>query len=662
MHEQRSRLHRTFAELRRRHVVRVTGAYAILAWGTLQVLDIILPALQVPDWVLTLFVVLAVIGLPIVATVTWIYDITPEGVVRTDRVDDGTVEQIHWNWRWLDYAIIVLLAAILAYVLVRDGGGAPHAPGKSIAVLPFADLSTEGNHRYFCDGMSEALIDSLGRIPELTVASRTSSFAYRDLSMDARTVAGKLDVSTILEGSVRKFGNEVRIDARLVDGRNGYNLWNDSYEGTLDDIFSLQDKIAQAIVNVLEVKLLGSGKLVETATRDQGAYDLYLRGRAKLRETGTLKDLAAAVDFFEQALERDPEFALAMAGLCTARWQEYEITRDREQSERAVAACQDAAANESHTETHVSLGRLYEGTGQLDKANAALEHALEMAPENAEAFAARGLVRVAEGDLQAAEREILRAIELDPEYWRHYSDLGYVHAVMGQLDKAGEQFSRAISLQPGSPIPHYQLGAVLLLQGQNLKAADAFRASIAHGATARAYSNAASNYFYSGALEEAEEMYREAATLNPSDHRWRGNLAFTIALQGGRDHEAREYFERAAELAYKRLEVNPGDHSARSSAAIYLARLGQADAARKELRTLADQEFTDLNVKADQATAYLFLGEPDTAVKYLEQAVLDGYPPQLLKSDPNLQPLRDHPRFRALVDNDAKHPAKIDND
>lgn len=662
MAEKTGGLNSLLAEARRRHVFRVAGAYVIAAWAVLQFGDVVFPPLLVPEWVMRVLVVLAAIGLPVVVVLAWVFDITPQGVVRTEsRGEEETAEGFQWNTRWIDYAIILALLVILAVVLSQGQPG-DQPPGQSIAVLPFADLSTDGNHRYFCDGMSEALIDSLSGIPELKVASRTSSFAYRESAVDVREVAGKLGVSTILEGSVRKSGNEVRIDARLVDGRNGYNLWSESYEGTLEDIFSLQDKIARAIVNVLEVKLLESGRLVETATRDQDAYDLYLRGRAELREKGTLEDLAEAVDYFEQSLERDPVFALAMAGLCTARWWQYEITRDTAQAERAISICTEAAVYESHAETHVALGRLYEGTGRLDQAHAALERALEMEPGNADAFAARGLVRVAEGEFEAAEQDILRAIALDPEYWRHYSDLGVVYFAMGRLDQASEQFSRAISLEPGSPIPHYQLGVILAYKGESLKAADAFRKSIARGPTARAYSNAASNYFYSGALEEAEEMYREAATLNPSDYRWRGNLAHAIALQEGRSEEAGEHFEQAVELAYERLDVNPGDHSARSSAAIYLAKLGRADEAREELQTLAEEEFLDVNVRHNQATTYLFLGEHDAALEYLEKAVVGGYPLRLLKADPNLEPLWDNPDFQALVENGAEAPAAIDND
>jgi len=368
MTERAGGMGRLLAELRRRNVFRVTGAYVIGVWVVLQVADVIFPPLLIPQWVITVLVLLAVIGLPVVVVLAWIFDITPTGVIRTQSADGHPAGDFHWNTRWIDYVIIAVLLAILAFVLTQARSDESPTPGRSIAVMPFSDLSFDGKHGYFCDGMSEALIDSLGRLRELRVTSRTSSFAYRDSPMDAREMATRLNVDTILEGSVRKLGNDVRIDARLVDGQNGYNLWSQSYEGTLDDIFLLQDKIARSIADVLEIKLLGSGELVETATRDHDAYDLFLRGRARLRQRGTLEDLAGAVEYFEQSLQRDPEFALAMAGLCTANWWEYEITRDRGQFERAISVCESAAEHKANADTHVALARLYEGTGQLDKA------------------------------------------------------------------------------------------------------------------------------------------------------------------------------------------------------------------------------------------------------------------------------------------------------
>ena len=642
------------AELRRRHVFRVAGSYVICAWITLQTADIVFPPLMVPSWMNAVLIVLAIIGLPLVIVLAWIFDITPQGVVRTDSVDDLPEKDkaSRWNPRWIDYVIIIALLAILTFVLAQDRQYDPPID-QSIAVLPFADLSTEGGQRYFTDGMAEALIDSLSRIPELKVASRTSSFAFRDSLTDIREVAGKLGVSTVLEGSVRKSGSDLRIDVRLVDGRQGYNLWSQSYEGMLDDVFAVQDEIARAIVDALQVKLLGDKQLVKPATQDQDAYDLYLRGRAYLREKGTLENVDSAVDHFERALELDAEFGLAMAGLCTARWEQYDITIDSTMAEQAISICNEAARYDTYAETHVALGSLYRGTGDLEQAHAALERALAIEPRNADAFAARGRVFQAEGKLDAAKAEIGRAIELDPDYWRHHSDLGIVYSRMGAFGEAIEQFSRAIELEPGSPIPHSNLGGIYFLKGQNLKAADAFRKSIERGPTARAYSNAGTNYYFSENFPEAEAMFREAAAINPSDFRYQGYIGHAIVLQDGRTNEALEHYEKAIALALEQLEVNPSDHGARSNLAALLARIGQDDEARAELEILSEAEFLEAFALHGKGMAYLFLGEHDIAVEHLEKAVLAGYPLHLMRADPNLAPLSNHPAFRNLIRNDT---------
>src|SRR6056297_3985817 len=203
MFTQRSRIARTLGELRRRHVFRVVGVYAIAAWGLLQVADIVLPALLFPPWVMTVLVVVVIAGFPLTAVLAWIYDITPEGVVRTPDSEPASAVDapvsLRWNWRWVDYLIIVTLAAILVFVLVRGPDGALRGqPERSIAVLPFADLSPEQDTGYFCDGMAEAILDALAPLSGLQVAARTSSFSFRDSDADVREVARALGVGTLL--------------------------------------------------------------------------------------------------------------------------------------------------------------------------------------------------------------------------------------------------------------------------------------------------------------------------------------------------------------------------------------------------------------------------------------------------------------------------------
>lgn len=640
---------RTVAELRRRHVFRVVAAYAICAWIILQVADVVFPPLMVPGWVHTVLVLLAIAGLPAVAFLTWVYDISPEGVVRTGSIPQEEREALRWNWRWIDYAIIVALVGILVFVLVRDGPG-EFEPDHSIAVLPFTDLSPEGDNRYFSDGMSEALIDSLVRIPELHVASRTSSFSFRDSDKSMRDVAEALGVGTVLEGSVRKAGNRIRISARLVDGRRGNHLWNDTFEGTLDDVFRVQDDISRAIVDVLKVRLLGDRKLVDVPTRNQDAYDAYLRGRDRLRSEGTLENFERALAYFEQAIELDQEFGLAHAGLCTAYWEQYGISRDPELANRAIDACKLAQQyDEGRAETLVALGNLYLGTGQHEQAHAILARAIDSEPNNADANAGFAESLRVRGDLAGAEQYYRRAIELDPAYWRHYFYLGRVLQEQGRIEETISNLRRASQLQPGNPLPYFSLGAIYFYQGEYLLAAETTQKSIELSPSARAYSNAGSFYFYAGEYAKAEAMFRQSLALSPGDFRWHGFLAEAIDMQADPDRrESRQHFENAIRLGYERLEVNPAAHADRALVAGYLAVTGKTGDARAELELLETAGDLDMHAHRGMAMAYLALGEHGAAIRHFKAALEKGYSIQILESDPRLEPLFNYPEFVAL--------------
>ncbi|MDT8449244.1 MAG: tetratricopeptide repeat protein [Wenzhouxiangellaceae bacterium] len=655
MGEQQSRLHRTFVELRRRHVVRVTGAYAILAWGALEVLDIVLPALQVPHWVLTLLVVLAGIGLPIVAAVTWIYDITPAGVVRTDQKEGESSEHLHWSWRWVDYLIIVILASILVFVLVRDDSGTGTAPGKSIAVLPFSDLSPEQDTRYFSDGMAEAILDQLGRVPGLQVIARTSSFSFRDKDVSVREVADALDVSTILEGSVRKSGPRLLVSARLIDGSSGRSLWSDTYEGTLNDVFRVQDNISRAIGDVLQVRLLGARENDTAPTTDTVAYDEYLRGRSSLRGQATRESAEAAIDHFERALARDPDFVLAKAGLCTAYWQQYQITRNSRHVEDALAACEQARVlDPDRAETQVALGNVYLGTGNVDQALPAFQRALEIEAGNSEAHVGLGEAFRHLGRFDEAERHFLEAIELDPAYWRNYNYLGGLYYDQAEYRKAAARFARAIELEPNASRARNNLGAALWWIGDFERAVEVFRESLERNPTAQAYSNAGANYFYLRRYREAEEMYRSALELTPLNFELHAGLSDALMMQRDRSGEMRSQNEQAIDLAHKALEINPDDHYIRAALAVRLVRAERIDEARSELQLLTRHAALGPFTHRLAGEANLALGDREEAIDQLTMAVRQGYPTAVLASEPLLEPLYDNPDFQALVDDRAE--------
>jgi len=653
----RSRFARTLGELRRRHVFRVVGIYAIATWGVLQVADIVLPALMFPPWVMSALVILAIIGFPAAALLAWIYDITPEGVVRTpDRPDGGAAPLMGWNWRWVDFAIIAALLAVLLFVLAGKLDLArPGQPERSIAVLPFTDLSPEQDTGYFCDGMAEAILDALAPLSGLQVAARTSSFAFRDSDTDVRELARALGVGTLLEGSVRKDGNRIRITARLVDGITGHQLWSETYDRMLEDVFAVQDSISRAIVDVLRVRVLDEGRLVEAPTGNQRAYEEYLRGRDQLRNGNTVDDYQRAIDRFELALALDTSFGLARAGICTAYWQQYELVGNSELADQAIAACRAAEARSDRAETLVALGNVYRETGRVADSRDLFTRALDAEPNNASAHAGLAQSLRMDGD-PAAEYHLRRAIELDPAYWRHHFALARVVYEQGRVDETIGELHQAIRLAPDNPLPYVSLGAIHYYEGDYLRAAEINRQSLERNPTPRAYSNAGSYYFYAGEYAQAEAMYRRALELfSPGDFRWHGFLAESLEMQPGADpQEISDQYRTAIGLGYERLEVNPADLEARSLVASYLARTGRRGEARAELERL--EQAGELGMLAHRAAGfgYLALGLDDRAVDQFEAAVATGLPVRILADDPRLQPLETDSRFLALVSDPAE--------
>jgi adenylate cyclase len=285
------------AELKRRRVIQVAVVYAVAGFAVIEAADVILPRLQIPDWTVTLVVVLIVLGFPIALVLAWAYDITPEGVQRTEPLSPGG-------------------EAADGEEPAAAAVSEPPEGRRSIAVLPFVDMSPEHDQEYFSDGISEELINALTKLEGLRVAARTSAFAFKGANQSIQTIGEKLKVETVLEGSVRKAGNRLRITAQLVNVSDGYHLWSEQYDRELDDVFAVQSDISRNIVDVLKVKLVGEEgpPAITLPSGDPRAYELYLKGRYQWnKRTGA--GLKKAIEYFERAIEGDPNNAPAYAGL-----------------------------------------------------------------------------------------------------------------------------------------------------------------------------------------------------------------------------------------------------------------------------------------------------------------------------------------------------------
>ena len=431
-------------ELKRRNVFRVAIAYAALAWLMAQVAALLLQTFAAPDWVLKSIIALFVVGFPFAVFFAWAYELTPEGIKPEREVAEAASVTEHTGRR-LDRAIIVLLVlALAAYAWDRfapprsELAGTPAAetpalaetvpegaplipsgpPKESIAVLPFANMSEDAGNEYFSDGISEEILNLLAKLPGLHVTSRSSSFQFKGDDIHIPTVAEQLGVAHVLEGSVRKAGNRVRITAQLIDAGADRHLWSQTWDRELTDIFAIQDEIAAAVVGALEESLLGIGSPadVEIPPRtDAQTYELYLRGRhlTWLREPGPL---AEAERLFQQAIEIDPEYAPAYAGLATALI---------------------FHANSGQTDAPAAYAQ----------AEVAIERALALDPENSEAYAALGLLRNVAGRYEEARDALHRAVALNPNDAQAYYWLSLQYYYSDPI-KALELVQRAYAINP----------------------------------------------------------------------------------------------------------------------------------------------------------------------------------------------------------------------
>jgi adenylate cyclase len=407
-----------WAELKRRRVVRVIVLYAIAGWIVIEVTSTVSPNLNLPEWTVKLVTILVVLGFLIAFMLAWAFDIGPGGIHRTTSVDDAGAEPPQGP------------DTSPAVVTAKDRGHDSAAvidERKTIAVLPFVNMSGDVENEYFSDGISEEILNLMVKLPQLRVASRTSSFMFKGKDVNISTVAEQLGVETVLEGSVRRAGDRVRITAQLIDVATDSHLWSETYDREFKDVFAIQDDIAQSITDAV-------------ATSNAGAYDYYLRGRSYMY-TMTRSDYEHASRMFEQAIDLDAKYALAYAGLADA---------------------------------YAHMFRYADGSREnAEKAREASEKAVSLDPDSSEARASRGMAMFINEDYAEAEREFEKAIELNPNLFEAYYYFGLAYSSQGKFEEAVDMYVKAMEVNPAdyqSPIFLAQAYASLGRRHDEMKA------------------------------------------------------------------------------------------------------------------------------------------------------------------------------------------------
>jgi adenylate cyclase len=428
-------LKKFLAELKRRNVYKVAVAYGVVSWLLIQITTQIFPVFEIPNWGARLVIVALALGFPVALVLAWAYELTPEGLKPTEEVDLHK-PFVRQKGRTLDFVIIGVLVSIIAVMTFgyfrRTEPRVPKVPEKSIVILPFADISPAKDQEYFSDGITEQIIDSLAQIRGLFVVARTTAFSFKHKNADIRDIGRQLQVTHVLEGSVRHGKDRVRIAAQLIDVSNGFHLWSETYESAEKDLLLLQSDVARKVASALrlELHLAETTQLAKPLTHDPEAYDLYLRGRYLLNKR-TVNSIQKALAFFEEAVAKDPQFALGRAGVA---------------------------------DSHILLGKIGAIPGQeaAERAWPAVSAALAIDPQLADGYVSRAILLTDfEWNWPAAEEDFRKALVLNPNsaaahhwYARHLEQLG-------RSEEALREIAAALKNDPLSPTIRVAKGKIL---------------------------------------------------------------------------------------------------------------------------------------------------------------------------------------------------------
>jgi len=491
-----------FNELKRRNVFRVGIAYVVVAWVLLQAIDFALDIISAPNWVMQVFFLAAVVGLPLVLIFSWVFEMTPEGIKLESQIKrDESVTQ-HTSQK-LDRTIITFLAfavvLLLAERFMTGGDTSVPAPAaevvveqaevadmvedsgiRSVAVLPFVNMSSDPEQEYFSDGLSEELLNRLAQNEQLRVAARTSSFQFKGQNLDIGEIGRQLKVDNVLEGSVRKAANRLRITAQLIQVDTGYHLWSETYEREMDDVFAIQDDISLAITKALEAEL---GTVAPTdnkkATENLEAYQLYLQARFLLAKRGG-DNILEAIELFGQATALDESFSEAWSGMAFA----YSLvsgytmkTSSAEASDKGMEAAGNASRiNPDNAEAYMALGWLQATMDwNISVARDNMEKAYRLAPNNVDIINLYGDFLAMCGDFEKSIQIENQAVALDPLTAVHYSDQAFLMLILNRTDAALEPALTSNRLGPDTAARHDPLIMTLIRLGRYEEAMESIR-------------------------------------------------------------------------------------------------------------------------------------------------------------------------------------------
>lgn len=650
-------------ELKRRNVFRVGAAYVVSAWVIAQAADLILDSIESPGWVMQTILVVLAIGFCLSLIFAWAYELTAEGLKRDYEVDRSQSITSHTG-RKLDFVIIgILTVAIVLLVTERLGvfsrlsGGEVAVSEQKVfvAVLPFANRSADESDQYFVDGIHDDVLTHLSRVGDLKVMSRTSVERFRDTKLSIKEIGATLGADVIIEGAVQRSGERVRITVQLIESATDEHIWAEAYDRELSasNIFAIQSEIAIAIAGQLKTRLTNEEQieLSLVPTESFAAYDLYLQGAERAREWNP-EAFDQAADLFRRALDIDPEYARAYAGLCDVFISNYRYTSNTSMVPRAKSYCERALQiDDSLIEVRMSLGGLYLATGEYDEAEKQFLLAIEIDPESDWAYRRLGRTFVDQGQEALAEGPTRHAIELAPLEAANYEALAYFYYAFGRFPESISAYEEAIRLNPEEPAVYVSLGAARYLSGDFAGTEAAWRKSLALDENQPSLVfNMGTAFFFEQRFDDALEMYLRASKLTPDDSTYWGAIGDTYRFIGGKEKESLAAYETAIGLAESVYLVNPNDVEIVSALARFYATTNQPAKAEEYLTIALNIGSEDMYMWYDRALTYLALSQIDASIAATQQLVAKGYSTDLLAADLMFSEISADPRFRAIIE------------
>ena len=522
-----------FAELKRRNVYKVAVAYIVAGWALSQGIAQVFPVFDVPNWIIRLIVLLVILGLPIALVLAWMFEITPQGIKRTETADAMPSATRRKKHVWIYVVVIGAAISIGLFFLGRYSAGNKTASpagisNKSIAVLPFDNLSRDPDNAYFAEGVQDEILTRLAKVADLKVISRTSTQHFKSAPDNLPQIAKQLGVAHILEGSVQKSGEQVRVNVQLINALTDAHLWGDTYDRKLTDIFAVESDIAKTIADALQAKLTGSEKnsIAKAPTTNPEAYELYLKGRFFWNKRSGV-DLRKAIDYFNQAIAKDPNYALAYAGLADSYMllPNYGGASTKEAVAPARAAVTKALQlDDSLAEAHASFGLLNTLELHLEQAVGDFERAIQLNPNYATAHHWLMLGQLALGRFDQAIAEGKRATELDPLSLIINADFSWAYFCARRSDQAETQARKTLEIDPRFFLAHYYLGGISQFKGRLNEAISEFQKAVELNNDAYSLAMLGRAYARAGKKDEAQKilarMNEEAKSRYIAPYAW----------------------------------------------------------------------------------------------------------------------------------------------